>query len=152
MNKGFNRDQLHQDAKDFVVFSKGFSKSFGSTPKKIQGEKIGFFEEVYVRFRLSLVEMGISKVIRLVIAIAVAVLLYFILFRNSDTSMRWIVALGFIVFYAWLMMDHLVVDGKPVDMVAKGIVGVHGFWNGVLSEIQAVVIDIFGSLNPFAKK
>ena len=148
MNYGFNRDQFHQDLQDFWKFFSGFGKSFGPTAKKAKGQEIGFFHESYIRFRLNLVEMGISKVIRVVISLIVAMILYVVLFRNSDLTMRFILVFGFVVFYAWLMMEHLVVDKKPVDATAKLIVSVHDFWKSLYEGIKGFFSGVVAGLTP----
>lgn len=152
MNYGFNGEQFHSDKDDFLKFITGFLKSFGPSPKKIQGKKIGFIEEMHVRFRLSLVEMGISKIIRAVIAIIVGILVYAILFRPADLTMRLIIVLGFISFYAWLMDEHLVVDGSPVSTTAKLIVNTHEFSSGIVDAAKGFFSGAASILNPFSKQ
>lgn len=151
MNYGFNHEQLKKDWDDFLGFFKGFSKSFGPSAKKVKGKEIGFFEEMYIRFRLNLVEMGISKIIRTVIVIIVGLTIFLPLFINSQLDMRFILVFLFIIFYAWMMMDHLIVDEKPVDTTAKLIVGIHEFGLGLFSGIKTFFADVFDALNPFPK-
>ncbi len=152
MNYGFDHGQLQKDWHDFVGFFTGFSKSFGPKQKKVKDRPISFFEEAHIRFRLSLVEMGISKLIRTVIVIIVMLVVFLPLFIKSQIDMKFILIFFFIVFYVWMMMEHLVVDGKPVDNTAKLLVGIHSFWISVYSGTQDFVSGIFSSLNPFAKK
>ena len=152
MNQSFNHNQFHEDMNDLLKFLKGFGKSFGPSAKKVKGTEIGIFEELYIRFRLSLVEMGISKIIRTVIAIIVGVFIFLPLFLKSQMDMKVIFLFLFIVFYAWLMMDHLVVDEKPVDTTAKIIVGVHEFGVSLWEGIKDFFGGVFGALNPFKKE
>lgn len=151
MNYGFNHEQLKKDWSDFLNFFTGFGKSFAPSAKKIQGKEIGFFEESYIRFRLNLVEMGISKIIRSVIVIMVGLVIGLPLFINSQLDMRLIIVFLFIIFYGWMMMDHLVVNDKPVDTTAKLVVGIHKFGLELFSGIKTLFIDIFEALNPFPK-
>ena len=152
MNYGFDHDQLQKDWHDFVRFLTGFGKSFAPSTKKVKGKQIGFFEEMHIRFRLSLVEMGISKLIRTVIVLIVALAVFLPLFIKSQIDMKFILVFAFIIFYVWMMMEHLVVDGKPVDNTAKLLVGIHSFWGDVYSGMQEFVSGVFSGLNPFAKK
>lgn len=152
MDYGFNHDQFKEDIDDFVTYVTAFGKSFGPSAKKIQGKQLGFFEESYIRFRLGLVEMGISKVIRTCIAWIVAIILFFTVFIHADITVQFLLIFGFIVYYAWLMSDHLVVDKAPVSATAGIIVGVQEFTNGVWDGIKGLFTDIFSALNPFGKK
>ncbi len=152
MNYGFNRDQLQQDLKDFREFMTGFGKSFLPSAKKAQGKQLGFFEEMYIRFRIELVNMGISKIIRLVIALVVAVILWITVFRNAMTDVRMLLIFGFIVFYGWLMNEHLIDKGKPVDTTAQIIVGVHefgvGVWDGVTDFFSGIINHLLELILP----
>lgn len=151
MNYGFNHEQLKKDWDDFLGFFTGFSKSFGPSAKKVKGKEIGFFEEMYIRFRLNIVEMGISQVIRLVIVIIVGVTIFLPLFINSQLDMRFIFVFLFIIFYAWMMMDHLIENEKPVDTTAKLIVGIHGFGVELFKGIKTFFTDVIDAINPFSK-
>jgi hypothetical protein len=151
MNYGFNHEQLKKDWADFASFFTGFGKSFGPSAKKVKGKEIGFFEEMHIRFRLNLVEMGITKIIRTVIVIIVGLIIVLPLFINSQLDMRLIIAFLFIIFYGWMMMDHLVVDKKPIDTTAKLIVGVHDFGLELFAGIKTFFADVFGAINPFPK-
>lgn len=151
MNYGFNHEQLKKDWSDFVGFFTGFGKSFGPSAKKVQGKEIGFFQEMYIRFRLNLVEMGISKIIRTVIVIVVGLVIGLPLFINSQLDMRFIVVFLFIVFYAWMMMDHLVVNDKPIDTTAKLVVGIHKFGLELFNGIKTFFADVFNTINPLPK-
>lgn len=151
MHYGFNHDQLQKDWEELTQFLTGFGKSFGPSAKKVQGKEIGFFEEVHIRFRLSLVEMGISKLIRSGIAIIVALVLV-PFFIKSQIDMKVVLVAGFLIFYAWLMKEHLVVNDKPVDRVAELLVGFHGFSKGVYEGVQDLIVGVLSGLNPFAKK
>ena len=153
MDYEFNHDQLRQDLDDFVEFFTAFGKSFGPSAKKIQGKKLGFFEEMYIRFRLGMVEMGISRVIRTCIAFVVAIILFFTVFIHADLTTQLILILGYITYYAWLMSEHLVdADKSPVGFSAKVILGVQEFINGLWDGISTLFTDIFTELNPFGKK
>lgn len=152
MNYGFNHEQLKKDWSDFVGFFTGFGKSFGPSAKKVQGKEIGFFQEMYIRFRLNLVEMGISKIIRMVIVLSVGLIIFLPLFINSQLDMRFILAFLFIIFYAWMMMDHLVVNDKPIDTTAKLVVGIHKFGLELFGGIKTFFIDVIDGINPFSKK
>ena len=125
-----------------------FLKSFGPSPKKIEERPIGIFEAMHIRFRLSLVEMGISQVIRLGIVIIVGIIIYVTLFRHAGTLFKIIIGLGFVVYYAWLMGPHLVEDfkldgvkitGKPTGTVSGYLVEFHNFW----FEFQEGIVSIF---------
>lgn len=108
----FHRDQLHDDLTSVTESFWKFLKSFGPSQKKIVDRPIGIFEELHIRFRLSLVEMGISKVIRMVIALIVGIFLYFVVFRHADPAFKIILVFVYISYYIWLMVPHLVKDGK----------------------------------------
>jgi hypothetical protein len=97
------------------------------------------------------VEMGISKVIRSVIALIVGIILYFLVFRNADLTTQFLIIFGYLVYYVWLMMEHLVIEGKPIDTSAKIMVGVHTFWGDLLDGIVTFFTDIFEAINPFPK-
>lgn len=152
MNNGFDHDQLQKDWEDFLGFFTGFAKSFGPKPKKVKDQEIGFFEEMYIRFRLSLVDMGISKIIRTVLVIIVGLIVFGTLFRNATMEMKLIIVIGFIMYYVWQMNDHLIVDKKPVDTTAKILVGVHDFGHEVIQGIKGLFGGIFDALNPFPKE
>lgn len=136
-NYQFHRSQLEEDFEAIKKFSMDFLKSFGPSPKKIVDRPIGVFEAAHIRFRLSLVEMGISQVIRSVIVIIVGIIVYFTLFRYAGVLFKVIIALGFLVYYAWLMGPHLVEDfkldgvqikGKPTGIFSGYMVELHNFW------------------------
>lgn len=125
MQSGFNSEQLHKDLEDIKNFISGFFKSFGPTPKKIGETRLGFIEEQKVRFHLNLVEMGISKIIRISILIIVGLAIVLPILLLTAGILQVIVIFIFLSFGIWLMMDHLVVNKKPVSTVAGYLVKIH---------------------------
>ncbi len=134
MNYGFNHQQFDADLDAVREFFVKFLKSFGPSQKKVAEKPLGYFEEKNIRFRLMLVEMGISKIIRSVIAIVVGILVYFVLFRYASPVFKGIIALGFVLYYAWLLAPHLVEDfkmkddkiqGKPVSIISGYLTTLH---------------------------
>lgn len=113
MNYEFNQSQFDADIKAVKNFWTGFIKSFLPGPKSIQGRELGFFEEHYIRFRLHLVEMGISKVIRTVIFTLVVGFFLITLFPKLGSDLKIIFVIAVVVYYAWLFAPHLTKDGKP---------------------------------------
>ncbi len=108
----FHRDQFSEDVTYVKATFWKFVTSFGPSEKKIVDRPIGFIESSHIRFRLALVEMGISKVIRTVILLIVGILVYFIIFRHADPFFKLIIAIAFFSYYVWLFVPHLVKDGK----------------------------------------
>lgn len=151
MNYGFNRKQLDRDLEDFFKFFTGFSKSYGPSAKKVSGKEIGFFEEMNIRFRLWLVDLGISQVIRLCIAIVVGIILWVTILRNAMIDVKVLTVFGFLIFYGWLMDDHLIDKGKPVDTTAKIIVGTRDFGYDLFSGIKDFFSGIFYHFFPQAE-
>lgn len=143
MNYGFNRNQFHKDVEDFTKFFTGFSKSYGPSAKKVSGKEIGFFEEMHIRFRLWLVDLGISQVIRLCILIIVGLILWVTIFRHAMLDVRILTIFGFLIFYGWLMDDHLMNKGKPVGTVANIIVETRDFGFKLFAGIKEFFMDIF---------
>ncbi len=154
MATGFDHEQFTQDMKDLKTFFAGFFKSMGFASKKAEvggGPTLGFWEERYIRFRLNLVEMGISKVIRTVILILVTVVIFIPLFLDSDTVMKIIIAFIFLSFYTWLFMDHLVVDKKPVGAIAALLVKIQDTRVAGGEAIRGGVTSVGQSLQPSPK-
>lgn len=162
----FDHDQLQKDLEDFKGFFFGFLKSFGPGKKKIGERSISVSEEMNVRFRLAIVDMGISKVIRLSILIVVGTLSYFLLFRNADLMMKVVFGLAFLAYAIWLYLPHLspgaklagwvVEGGKPEGMFAKYAIRTHNAnvsvltWIGeALSETGKVIMQMLKDMNPF---
>jgi hypothetical protein len=162
----FNHDQLREDVNDFKEYFFGFAKSFGPGKKKIGDRGISVFEEMNIRFRLNLVEMGISKIIRLSLLIIVGTFSYFILFRNADIVMKIIFGLAFLAYTIWLYLPHMsegakltgwiVEGGKPVGTFSKYAIKTHNAnvsaltWIGeALAETGKVIVQILKDINPF---
>ena len=152
----FHHDQFAEDLEAIKKGFFGFLKSFGPSPKKIVDRPIGIFEEINIRFRLSLVEMGISKVIRSAMLLIVGIFVYFVLFRNADVWFKFIIGFGFLSYYIWLFMPHLVTDGKftiekgfvvgkPIDKTSGYLIMVHNARLGAQSGIAERVSKLFGS-------
>lgn len=152
MNYGFNREQFHKDLDDFVKFFTGFGKSFMPSAKKVKGNEIGFFEEQYIRFRLNLVDMGISHIIRSCIVIIVGLILWATVFRKAMLDVRLILIFGFVVFYAWFMMPHLTKDDKPVSNFASVLVETQKFWVKLFNGILEFFAGVFEPFLPEQKK
>lgn len=148
MNYGFNRNQLDRDLEDFLKFFTGFSKSYGPSAKKVSGKEIGFFEEMYIRFRLWLVELGISQLIRLGIVIVVGLILWVTIFRNAMLDVRILTLFGFIVFTGWMMDAHLSDKGEPIHMTARVVLETRDFGFKLFEGIKQLVTDIFYTLFP----
>lgn len=150
MNYGFNNKQLDDDFKAIGDFFVKFLKSFGPSPKKIVDRPIGILEASNIRFRLWLVELGISQVIRMVIVLIVGVFVFFTVFIHASTFFKIIIGFGFIIYYVWLMGPHLVEDfkldgvqikGKPTGIISGYLVGLHNVW----FEFQDSVASLFKS-------
>ena len=123
MNNQFNQSQFDADVKAVKDFWVGFIKSFLPGPKSIQGKPVGFFEEIYIRFRLYLVDMGISKVIRSVIFTIIVGFLFVTLFFKLGSDLKIIFVLGIIIYYAWLFAPHFTEDGKPEGKIVDTFSG-----------------------------
>lgn len=162
----FNHDQLQEDINDFKEYFFGFIKSFGPGKKKIGDRGISVFEEMNIRFRLNLIEMGISKIIRLSLLIIVGVLSYFTLFRNADSAMKIVFGLMFLAYTIWLYLPHMsegakltgwvVEGGKPVGTFSKYAIKTHNanvsalIWiKEALAETGKVIVQILKDMNPF---
>ncbi len=126
MNYGFNHEQLDADLKAISDFLIKFIKSFGPSQKKIEERPIGFFEELYIRFRLHIVEMGITKTIRTSIVIAVGIILFTTLFQDLDKNLKILAIFGFFLFYIWMLLPHLEED-KKTSLFAKKSIDLHKF-------------------------
>lgn len=126
MNYGFNDQQLNEDlqaVKDFLI---KFLKSFGPSQKKIEDKPLGFFEEMYIRFRLGLVEMGITKIIRGSIVLMVGLVAMVTLFPNLDSNLKLAMVFGLFLFYVWMFLPHLEEDKKD-SLFAKKTIDLHNF-------------------------
>ena len=148
MNYGFHHEQFDADIKAVSDFFLKFIKSFGPSPKKIVDRPIGIIEASNIRFRLWLVELGISQVIRMVIVTVVGIIVFFTLFIHASAFLKVIIGLGFLVYYTWMMGPHLVegfkldgvqIKGKPAGTVSGYLVGLHNFW----FEFQEGIVSIF---------
>lgn len=124
----FNQSQFDQDWRYVSGFFVKFFKSFGPSQKKVKDKPVGFLHEQYIRFRLMLVEMGISRVIRNVILIVVGTILYFTIFRNVDPFLKSLTVLGFLLYYIWLFMPHLEDDKKAGSWFAEHSIDLHKFF------------------------
>jgi len=147
MNYEFKKDQFSEDVADIAKFFLSFVKSFGPSEKKLVDRPIGIFEAMHIRFRLSLVEMGISKIIRTVIALVVGIIVYFTLFRYAAPLFKVIIGGAFLIYYIWLLAPNLAEDmkwkdgkitGKTVDgFLPKHLITIynkHVDYKGVASE------------------
>jgi hypothetical protein len=126
MNYGFNHEQLDTDLKAISDFFIKFIKSFGPSQKKIQDKPIGFFEELYIRFRLHIVEMGITKTIRSSIVMIVGIILLVTIFQDLDNNFKILAVFGFFLFYVWMFLPHLEED-KKTSLFAKKSIDLHKF-------------------------
>ncbi len=161
MNYEFKKDQFSEDMAEVAKFFLSFVKSFGPSPKKLVDRPIGIFEAMHIRFRLSLVEMGISKVIRTGVVLIVGVILYFTLFRYAAPLFKVIIGFAFLIYYIWLFAPHLAEDmkwkdgkitGKTVDgFLPKHLITVynkHVDYKGIasekISEFSKEVKTVFG--------
>jgi hypothetical protein len=158
-NYRFDNDQFSKDLAEISKFFWEFTKSFGPSQKKIVDRPIGILEEINIRFRLGLVEMGISKIIRMVIAIIVGLIVYFVLFRHAGPFFKILIGGAFLSYYIWLMVPHLATEGKldagkivgePVDMLSGYMIKFHNnrvdgqaFLSQKMSEISQDVKEIF---------
>lgn len=150
MNYEFKKDQFSEDMAEVAKFFLSFVKSFGPSPKKLVDRPIGIFEAMHIRFRLSLVEMGISKVIRTVMVLIVGIILYFTLFRYASLFFKLIIGGGFFFYYLWIMGTHFAEEGKfkdgkiigkPLDTLSEYFINIHNYR-----------IDVQSSLFPPEKK
>lgn len=148
MNYGFNRNQLQKDVDDFINFFTGFTKSYGWSAKKVSGKEIGFLENMHIRFRLWLVDLGISQIIRLCMVILVGIILWVTIFRNAMLDVRILTLFGFIVFTGWLMNDHLLDKGKPIGTTAHVILETRDFGFKLFAGITELFTDIFYTFFP----
>jgi hypothetical protein len=146
MNYGFNHDQFHKDVEDFLKFFTSFGKSFFPSAKKVQGKEIGMLEQTTIRFRLYLVDLGITQVIRLGIVAIVGIVLWLVVFRNAMLDVRVITLFGFIAFVGWMMSDHLIKDGEPIHVTAKVTMGVFDFWKELYSGIKDFLAEVFDEI------
>jgi hypothetical protein len=100
--------------------------------------------------------MGISKVIRSVMLLIVGVFVYFVLFRHADPWFKAIIGFGFLSYYIWLFMPHLVTDGKfeikdglvvgkPLDKASGYLIMVHNTRLKTQSTISEKVSSMFSS-------
>ena len=131
MNYGFNHEQLDADINAVKEFFIKFVKSFGKTPKKVNDKELGFFEEQYIRFRLHLVDMGISKVIRNIIVIIIGIILFFTVFIHSDILFKVLTVLTIIWIYAWFHMDDL---KKETTLLSGIVMSIHEFINSLFKK------------------
>lgn len=115
MNYEFHHDQLHKDIDDFFSFFTGFGKSFLPGEVKLQGKPLGFWEKKHISFRLMLVHMGISKVIRTALVLIVGIILFFTVFIHADMFMKLVCLLAFLLYFAWQYAPHLINDLKVKD-------------------------------------
>jgi hypothetical protein len=138
MNYQFNQSQFDADVQSVKDFWAGFIKSFLPGPKSIQGRELGFFEESYIRFRLHLVDMGISKLIRTVIFTVVILFLLITLFPKLGSDLKILFVIAVIVYYAWLFTPHFTKDGKPdgkpVDTVSGWMLELNKFRTGLFEK------------------
>lgn len=126
MNYGFNHQQFDDDLKAVGGFLVKFLKSFGPSQKKIEDKPLNIFEELYIRFRLHVVEMGITKTIRSVIVVVVGILLLATIFQDLDASLKLLFAFGYFLFYAWMFLPHLEEDKKD-SLFARKTIDLHKF-------------------------
>lgn len=135
MNPRFNQSQFDADIQAVKDFFTAFIKSFLPGPKSIQGRELGFFEIQYIKFRLHLVEMGISKVIRMCIFTIVVLFFFVTLFFKLGTELKVVFGILVIGYYAWLFAPHLTTDGKPdgkpVDTFSGWMVELNKFREGL---------------------
>lgn len=146
MHYEFNHGQLREDLDDLKRYLSGLFKSIGPSQKKIEEQPIGLFKEQHVRFRLRLVEMGISQVIRLSIFILVGIFLYFSIFRFADTTIRIIIAFGYLLFYASFLKEHLAKDGKPVSTLAGHLLSLDAKRVSTAESVHKTVLGAVGSI------
>lgn len=135
MKYQFHHEQLHHDLDDFWGFFTGFGKSFVPGEVKLQGKPLGFWEKKYIGFRLTLVEMGISKVIRVALILIVGLILFFTIFIHADALIKFVCLVGFLLYVAWQYAPHLVDDlkvkdngifeGKPTSTVSGLLINMH---------------------------
>jgi len=122
MDYRFDTEQLKSDAQAIKDTFLNFLISFGPSAKKIQGRKIGFFEEIHTLFRLSLVEMGISKIIRTGVFIILGVIVYITFFRPVSSDMKWVIGFFTLIYYIWLFMPHLEKNKKDGSFFADMLI------------------------------
>jgi hypothetical protein len=144
MNYEFDRDLLSEDWNHIKDFFGKFFKSFGPSEKKVKGVPIGFWEGMYIKFRLMLVEMGISQVIRLCLAFIVGVVVYFAIYRQVGPGFKVVTVFLFICYFIWLYAPHLAKDGKIKDGKIEG--KPEGTVSGLLISFHNNRVEAQGSL------
>lgn len=158
MQYGFNHQQFDADVQAISNFFIKFIKSFGKSPKKIQDREVGFFEEIYIRFRLFLVEQGISWCIRSGIIIIVALFLYFTVFRHADVVIKTVIGTGFLLYYIWLFMPHIadgakwkdgkIDGGKTKSMIDKYLVQGYNYHVDVKNNVSKNISSGIANITP----
>ena len=153
MNRQFNHGQLSQDFQDFTKFISGFLKSFGPSQKKMGEVPFSPLQIVKTWIILGVVEGGISKAIRTGIFLVVGIILLATVFFRVDATLKIVIALGYLFFYAWLFMDHLQKDGKPVSFLAGHLITLHEkrleTQDAVGGAVSGVVTGVFNSFGNF---
>lgn len=107
MNYDLDTELLKSDLRAIGDFFTNFAKSFGPSPRKIS-----FLEETKIRFMLTLVEMGPVKIFKTVVVIIGGIVLYFTMFRHSDSLFMMVTVVLFIMFYAWVWKPELAKEAK----------------------------------------
>lgn len=146
MKFDFDHKQFDDDVESVKKLFVGFLKSLGPKQKKMGEVPVGTLEEQHIRFRLSLVEMGISKIIRICLVILFGILLYALVFRNSDGFFKIITVLIFISFLAWMLLDHLKESAKDGSRVAGALVSFHGHRESIQETTFGFISSIFKSI------
>ncbi len=125
-----NHDLIKQDIQSVRDFFVKFAKSFGPSQKKVGDKPVGFFEEMYIRFRFWLVDIGPVGWFKTSVVIIGGIVLYFMLFRHSDPLFMIVTAFLFLWFYVWVWGEELEKekkDGKQ-GMDRHAVTIVNGFF------------------------
>lgn len=107
-----DHDLIKQDIEAVRGFFVKFAKSFGPSPKKVGDKPVGFFEEMYIRFRFWLVNIGPVGWFKTVVVILGGAILYFVLFRHSDPLFMIVTVFLFLWFYVWVWGEELEKEKK----------------------------------------